>query len=76
MPNTNTLELKLMVIMVREGYTLTTSLNDFQRHLKIKYNEDYTHDEIENALHTVEKIYDEAELDEERTIEFPEDFNY
>ena len=65
-----------MIIMLKEGYSFEDSLNDFQRHLKLKFKSDYTLDEIENALHNIEEVYDESELDEERIIEYPEDFNY
>lgn len=72
----NTLELRLMIIMLKEGYSFASSLDDFQRHLKVKFDEDYTHDKIEDALHRIERVYDDTELDEERVIEIEEDFNY
>lgn len=71
----NTLEMRLMIIMLKEGYSFADSLEDFQRHLKIKFNEDYSQDQIEDSLHNIERIYDETELDEERVIEHEEDFN-
>lgn len=64
--NKKLLEIRLAIIMAKENCTFTDSLNKFQQLLQKKFNEDYSLDEIENALHELEDNYLENIYNEEK----------
>jgi len=76
MSNTDhTLEIRLTIVMIKEGYNFLHSLLDYQQQLKKHFKEHYELDKIETALKAVEEAYIIRELNEDREIvEFPEDY--
>lgn len=77
--NKQLLQTRLSIIMVRENYNFLTSLGSFVLKLKNYFNEDYTQDEIENALHKMEENFIVQQFEEEQEhhlVEIPEDYNF
>lgn len=73
------LEVRITIIMRREGYNFLNTLNDFQVQLKKYFKEEYDLDKIEDALHRLEETYIFTELNEDiarDNPELPEDYTF
>jgi hypothetical protein len=54
------LQTRIAILFIKEKYNYSTSLKEFQNKLSEYFKEEYSQDEIENALH----ILEENQLDE------------
>ena len=71
------LQTRLSIIMKRENYNFLNTLTDFQLQLKKYFKEEYSQDQIEDALHEMEENYIVKELEETNyIIEIPEDYKF
>lgn len=75
--NKNLLQVRISIILIRENYTFLNNLKDFQLQLKKYFNEEYSQDKIEDALHEMEETYIIKELEETNQItDLPEDYEF
>lgn len=71
------LEVRISIVMLREKLNFLSTIKSFQVELKRYFDYEYTLDEIENALHSMEETFIDHEAQEEyQIIELPEDYNY
>lgn len=60
------LEVRISILIKRNGVTFLTTFKEFQGLLKEVFKEDYSLDEIESALHIMEEQMIEVQYEEER----------